>query len=104
MTGGASSAVPPASACAAHLREGDLDVLATAPGRRRNRIRRPSGGIQAIAGVNSKIEGFFALCREYGLIVDEGMAVLCAGPADEIDERVWPRPAQTARAGNRSSH
>ncbi|MGZ8650420.1 MAG: Lon protease family protein, partial [Solirubrobacteraceae bacterium] len=33
------------------------------------------GAIQAVGGVNEKIEGFFALCRERGLTGDQGVAI-----------------------------
>jgi len=96
------------------------------------------GAIQAIGGINEKIEGFFALCRDRGLTgdqgvvvpeanlvhtmldpevvdavaaqrfhvwpirtVDEGLAVLSACSAEEIDERVRARLAafrEAARA------
>lgn len=96
------------------------------------------GAIQAIGGINEKIEGFFALCRDRGLTgdqgvvvpeanlvhtmldpevvdavaaqrfhvwpirtVDEGLAVLSACSAEEIDERVRTRLAafrEAARA------
>jgi predicted ATP-dependent protease len=33
------------------------------------------GHMQAIGGVNEKIEGFFALCREQGLTGDQGVII-----------------------------
>ena len=33
------------------------------------------GGVQAIGGVNEKIEGFFDICRERGLTGDQGVLI-----------------------------
>jgi predicted ATP-dependent protease len=38
------------------------------------------GTIQAVGGVNEKIEGFFDLCREHGLSGDQGVII----PADNL--------------------
>jgi len=60
------------------------------------------GEVQAIGGVNEKIEGFFAVCKEFGLRGDEGVLIpeanvrnlmLSAQVRDAIDKRrfhIWP--------------
>ena len=82
-----------------------LSVLADAPVRQGVAVTGSidqHGRIQAIGGVNEKVEGFFALCRERGLTGDQGVivpasnlrrAMLDPDVLDAIEAgrfRVWP--------------
>ena len=55
------------------------------------------GAIQAVGGVNEKIEGFFALCRERGLTGDQGVAI----PATNLPNLMLARDVVEAVADGR---
>lgn len=54
------------------------------------------GEVQAIGGVNEKIEGFFEICRERGLTGDQGILI---PPANVKNLMLKPEIADAARAG-----
>ena len=54
------------------------------------------GEIQAIGGVNEKIEGFFEICRERGLTGDQGVLI---PPANVKNLMLKPEVADAASAG-----
>jgi predicted ATP-dependent protease len=55
------------------------------------------GDVQAVGGVNEKIEGFFRLCRDRGLDGTQGVIVPAANRADLMLDREVREAAQTAR-------
>ena len=58
-----------------------LSALADAPVAQRLAVTGSvdqHGAVQAVGGVNEKIEGFYALCRERGLTGDQGVAIPAA--------------------------
>ena len=58
-----------------------LSALADAPVAQRIAVTGSvdqHGAVQAVGGVNEKVEGFYALCRERGLTGDQGVAIPAA--------------------------
>ena len=60
------------------------------------------GQVQAIGGVNEKIEGFFAVCEALGLKGDESVLIPKANVRHLMLEREGPR-RRRRRAGSTST-
>jgi len=56
--------------------------VSASPGHRRHRLAESKGDIQAIGGVNEKIEGFFDVCRILGLTGSQGVLI----PASNVED------------------